>query len=303
MFTLDQIRCFVAVAEELHFGRAAERLNMTQPPLSRQIQKLERALQLSLLERDHRSVRLTTAGEAFLRESRDLLAAAERAPVTARQVASGYEGVVRIGFTASAGYGILGSILEQFSSALPHVQLELSEMVTHQQTEGIASGALDLGLARPPFDSVALASLPLVAEDLLLAVPDDHPLTRATPSGEATVSDAEFHSLPLIMHSPVNARYFYDLVMHLFPVRPGQVVHTVDQITTMIALVRAQRGVALVPASATFLNVDGVAFVPLGERARGVVEMHAIWGRDNSNPALDRALAALRSMSPLERRS
>src|SRR5687767_12436507 len=107
-FTLEQLRGFVAVAEELHFSRAAARLAMTQPPLSRQTQKLERAVDAQLLVRDNRRVTLTTAGEVFLVEARRLLSLAETAPELARRVSSGSSGVIRVGFTAAATYGILG---------------------------------------------------------------------------------------------------------------------------------------------------------------------------------------------------
>jgi len=289
MFTLDQIRCFVAVAEELHFGRAADRLSMTQPPLSRQIQKLERTLDVVLLERDHRTVRLTEAGRAFLVESRELLATADRAPTTARQVAAGHEGVVRIGFTAAAGYGVLGPLLSTLTAALPRVQLDLAEMVTGEQTDALAAGSIDLGLARPPFDAETIGSTLLLAEDLVLAVPETHPLA----SRRDGITDDEFSSLPLIMHSSLTARYFYDLAVRLLPIDHRKVVHTVGQITTMIALVRAGRGAALVPESARFLGVHGVSLVPLGPHATCVVELHAIWNRRNANPALRRAVSHL----------
>ena len=294
MFTLDQIRCFVAVAEELHFGRAAELLSMTQPPLSRQIQKLERSLGVTLLERDHRTVSLTEAGRAFLVECHELLATAERAPATARKVAAGHEGVLRIGFTAAAGYAVLGPLLASFAEALPHVHLELAEMVSHEQTEALAAGSADLGLARPSFDAEVFDSHLLLAEDLMLAVPQDHPLAlRGT-----AVSEDEVAALPLIMHSPLSARYFYDLAVRLFPIDHHKVVHTVGQITTMIALARAGHGAALVPRSAHELGTHGVSLLPLGERGRGAVELHAIWSRRNTNPALHRAVEHIVSASP-----
>ncbi|VXB60970.1 LysR family transcriptional regulator [Citricoccus sp. K5] len=289
MFTLDQIRCFVAVAEELHFGRAAERLQMTQPPLSRQIQKLERNLRVVLLDRDHRTVELTTAGRAFLAESRELLAAAERAPAAARSIASGQEGIVRIGFTAAAGFGILGELLTSISEALPKVSLELSELVTRQQAVALLEGSLDLGLARPPFDAETFESHLLLAEDLVLAVPADHPLT----SRRGRIRHEDLRGVPLIMHSPLTARYFYDLIVRMLPIDHGQVVHTVGQITTMVALVRARRGVAFVPSSARMLGVDGVRFLPLAAEAEGAVHLHAIWHHHNANPALRRVLDAL----------
>ncbi|HRO30665.1 LysR family transcriptional regulator [Citricoccus sp.] len=289
MFTLDQIRCFVSVAEELHFGRAAERLQMTQPPLSRQIQKLERSLQVTLLNRDHRNVELTAAGRAFLAESRELLAAADRAPAAARSIASGQEGVVRIGFTAAAGFGVLGEVLTAISEALPRITLELSELVSRQQAAALLEGSLDLGLARPPFDAETFESHLLLAEDLVLAVPSGHPLAEV----RGGIGEQDLRGIPLIMHSPLTARYFYDLIVRLFPVDHGQVVHTVGQITTMVALVRAGRGVAFVPASARLLGVDGVQYLDLSERARGTVQLHLIWNQRNANPAMQRVLELL----------
>lgn len=289
MFTLDQIRCFVAVAEELHFGRAAERLQMTQPPLSRQIQKLERSLQVTLLNRDHRTVELTAAGLAFLTESRELLAAAQRAPAAARSIASGQEGIVRIGFTAAAGFGVLGELLTAISETLPRVTLELSELVTRQQAASLLEGSLDLGLARPPFDAETFESQLLLAEDLVLAVPAGHPLTEV----RGGVGEADLRGVPLIMHSPLTARYFYDLIVRMIAIDHGQVVHTVGQITTMVALVRAQRGVAFVPASARMLGVDGVRYLELGPKAQGAVQLHALWHQHNANPALRRVVDLL----------
>jgi DNA-binding transcriptional LysR family regulator len=289
MFTLDQLRCFVAVAEELHFGRAADRLQMTQPPLSRQIQKLERNLQVVLLDRDHRTVRLTAAGHAFLAESRELLAAAERAPAAARAIASGQEGVVRIGFTAAAGFGILGELLSSISAAMPRLTLELSEMVTRQQAAALLEGSVDLGLARPPFDAEAFDSHLLLAEDLLLAVPAGHPLAAV----RGGISDEDLRGVPLIMHDARTARYFYDLIVGMLAVDHTAVVHTVGQITTMVALVRAGRGVAFVPASARLLGVGGVEYLDLGRRGQGIVQLHAMWHRGNANPALRRVLELL----------
>jgi DNA-binding transcriptional LysR family regulator len=136
-FTLEQLRGFLAVAEELHFGRAATRLKMTQPPLSRQIQKLERAVGAQLLERDNRRVTLTAAGEVFLGEARRLLSLADTAPELARRVSSGSHGVVRIGFTAASTYGTLGRLLDVVERALPDIGLDLHEMVTREQVAAL----------------------------------------------------------------------------------------------------------------------------------------------------------------------
>src|SRR3954470_8331876 len=144
MFTLDQARGFIAVAEELHFGRAAERLNMTQPPLSRQVQKLERAIGVQLFERDNRRVELTAAGEAFLSEARRLLALAGHAPDLARRISAGSAGTVRIGFTASSMFAVLPVVLRRIDDRLPEVDVDLYEMVTGEQVEALLAHELDL---------------------------------------------------------------------------------------------------------------------------------------------------------------
>ena len=289
MFTFDQLAGFIAVAEELHFGRAAERLNMTQPPLSRQIQKLEKIVGAELLERDNRKVELTNAGQTFLEEARRLMALAERAPVTARRIASGRSGVLRIGFTAASGFSILGPLLEELSGIIPDVDVDLQELVTGEQLHGLLTGELDLGLARPPFDKETFDSHLLYRESMVLAVPSRHPLTLLA----RDISPEDFKEESLIMQSATQARYFYDLVVRTLPFNHANVVHTVSQILTMVSLVAANRGVAFVPHSATLLGIKGVEFLPLAVGDSEQVELHAIWNRRITNPALARLLRDL----------
>ncbi|MFF1831612.1 LysR substrate-binding domain-containing protein [Paenarthrobacter sp. NPDC058040] len=289
MFTFDQLAGFIAVAEELHFGRAAERLNMTQPPLSRQIQRLEKIVGAELLERDNRKVELTYAGQAFLDEARRLMALAERAPVAARRIASGRSGLLRIGFTAASGFSILGPLLEEIGSTLPDVDVELQELVTGEQINGLLTGQLDLGLARPPFDTEAFDSQLLYRESMLLAVPAGHRLAGL----KRDITHEDLNDERLIMHSASDARYFYDLVVRLMPIRHENVVHTVSQILTMVSLVAAKRGVAFVPRSAKVLGIQGVEFLGLAGVEEEPVELHAIWRRKVENPALRRLLEEL----------
>ncbi|MBD1543159.1 LysR family transcriptional regulator [Arthrobacter sp. IA7] len=289
MFTFDQLTGFIAVAEELHFGRAAERLNMTQPPLSRQIQKLEKTVGAELLDRDNRRVELTAAGRAFLDEARRLMALASRAPVTARRIASGRQGHLRIGFTAASGFSILGPLLEEISAIVPDVDIDLQELVTGEQIQGLLTGELDMGLARPPFDTEVFDSHLLYRESMVLAVPASHPLADL----KRDIQSEDLKDEPLIMHSPTQARYFYDLVVRLHDIRHENVVHTVSQILTMVSLVAAKRGVAFVPHSATALGIRGVSFLRLASGEEEPVELHAIWNRDAKNPALVRLLRDL----------
>jgi DNA-binding transcriptional LysR family regulator len=150
MFDLSQLRCFVTVAEELHFGRAAARLNMTQPPLSRQIQVLEHIIEATLLDRTSRSVRLTPAGKSFLPEAKRILKLADSASQVARRIAMGKTGSIKIGFTAAAAYSFLPELIAACRTRLPEVDLSLKEMVSGDQLEALATGQIDAGLLRPP---------------------------------------------------------------------------------------------------------------------------------------------------------
>ena len=288
-FTLEQLRGFLAVAEELHFGRAAARLKMTQPPLSRQIQKLERVVGAQLLERDNRRVTLTAAGEVFLGEARRLLSLADTAPELARRVSTGSHGVVRIGFTAASTYGTLGRVLDEVERALPDIGLDLHEMVTREQVAAILNEEIDLGLARPPFDADTFGSRLLHREALLVAAPSGH---RLLGLGRDAVA-ADLAAEPVVMHSPTQARYFYDLVVSMVPTASQNAVHTVSQVLTMLWLVAAGRGIAFVPASAARLPIEGVGFVTLETPVPEPVELHLLWMRESRNPALRRVLELL----------
>jgi DNA-binding transcriptional LysR family regulator len=288
-YTLEQLRGLVAVAEELHFGRAAQRLRMTQPPLSRQIQKLEAAVGVQLFERDNRRVSLSPAGEAFLREARRILAIAEAAPDLAQRVHAGTRGLIRLGFTAASTFGVLGRMLNQLKQHLPEVGIELFEMVTREQIAALANEDLDLGVARPPFDPELFESVLVHKEALMLAVPAGHRLVELDRPARAEDLATE----PLIFHSQQRARYFYDLVVSMVPLVQERIVHSVSQVLTMLWLVSAGRGIAFVPASATLVGVPNVSFVPLNTHIPEPVELHLLWPRYSHNPALSQVLRVL----------
>src|ERR1700756_3433178 len=195
MFDLNQLRCFVTVAEELHFGRAAARLNMTQPPLSRQIQVLEHIIDAPLLERTSRSVRLTPAGRSFLPEARRILKLAESASQVAQRIAKGKTGSLKIGFTAAAAYGYLPELIAACRTKLPEIDFSLKEMVSGDQFEALASGQIDAGLLRPPIARPAFAARRVLAEPLIAAVPEKHPLATSE-----TVSIKDFDGQSFIMY-------------------------------------------------------------------------------------------------------
>ncbi|MDT5401456.1 MAG: hypothetical protein QOK33_4687 [Mycobacterium sp.] len=288
MFSFGRLSCFIAVAEELHFGRAAERLHMTQPPLSRQIQQLEGELGVQLIDRTTRSVTLTPAGVAFLPDARRILQLAEGAAMTVKRVPAGDLGTVVVGFTAASAHVVLPLLLEEAREKLPDVKLELREMVTSVQLEGLLNGELDLGMARPPVKRPGLVSRPLLHEQLIAALPMGHPL--ADLGRQLTLNDLDGEDV--IMYSPVQARYFNQLLISTFTIAGAtpRYVQYVTQVHTMLVLVRSQIGIALVPASAATLHPEGVVFRSIGAFRERPVELDAVWRGDSTNPALLRLL-------------
>jgi len=284
VFELNQLRCFVAAAEELHFGRAAQRLNMTQSPLSRQIQLLERILGLTLLERTSRNVSLTPAGRVFLIEARRIVRLAESAALSARRVAHGESGRVAIGFTAVSGYSLIPQIVAQARASLPNIGLELREMVTSDQVEALLTGMIDLAFVRPPIDRHEFETRKILAEPLMVALPPGDPR-----QGQATFEVADFDGQPIIMYARQGAGYFHDLLVRLFDdgaIAPVYVQH-LTQIHSMLGLVRSGVGAAIVPESASGLHFEDVQFRRLITRPENPVELHTAWRRDNANPALE----------------
>lgn len=283
MFELSQLRCFVAAAEELHFGRAAQRLNMTQSPLSRQIQLLERILDVALLERTSRNVALTPAGRVFLIEARRIVRLAESARLSARRVAQGDAGKVAIGFTAVSGYSLVPQIVAQARAALPNIELELREMVTTDQVEALLTGLIDIGFVRPPVTRHEFDTALVVDEPLVVALPPGDP-RQSLPVMELDNFDGE----PLIMYARQGAGYFHDMLIGLFDragVAPDYVQH-VTQIHSMLGLVHAGLAAAIVPESATGLHLMNVEFRQLATQPERPVELYMAWRRDNANPAL-----------------
>ncbi len=284
MFDLSQLRCFVAAAEELHFGRAARRLNMTQSPLSRQIQLLERILGVTLLERTSRQVQLTPAGSAFLIESRRILRLAEGAALAARRIAKGDAGRVVIGFTAASGYDLLPRIVAQALAKLPNIELELREMVTSEQLDALLTGLIDLAFVRPPIDRAEFDHILIHREPMLAALPSGDPR-----QAKASLDLSDFDDKPLIMYSRQGAGYFHEMLVKLFAdasVSPSYVQH-VTQIHSMLGLVRSGLAAAIVPEAAKSLHMTDVHLREIRTSPEAPAELLLAWHRENENPALD----------------
>lgn len=284
MFELHQLRCFLAVGEELHFGRAALRLHMTQPPLSRQIQLLEHEIGVRLFDRTSRSVRLTPAGRALLPEAARLLRLAAAAAADARRVAAGEAGTLTLGFTGGAGYELLPRLVALLSAELPGIDLVLRELRTADQMEALAAGRLDAGLLRLPIDRTGLDLLCIARDRLLLAAPAAHPVARR----RKPPTPQDLDGAPTIMFASAENRFLADLVAGLFrlaAVEPRIVQH-VNQIHTALGLVSAGIGLAVVPESARFLAMRGVRLRPFDPEPPLRADLHFVWRRTNANPAL-----------------
>jgi DNA-binding transcriptional LysR family regulator len=282
MLDLFQLRCFVAVAEELHFGRAAVRMNMTQPPLSRHIQLLEHAIGVQLLERTSRRVRLTAAGVVLQREANALLRHAERAAEAAARTGKGEAGRVVVGYTAVTGYALIPALLAAAGKSLPQIEIVLEEMVTTDQLQALTEERIDLGFVRPLGASAGLAFHRATREPMVLALPARHPLAKRD-----RIRAADMAGQPLIMFSAKEGRYFYEKIQALFAASGAQpnYVHHIGQTHTIIALVRAGNGLAIVPESARQLRFENVVYRPLWRRDLHA-EVYLAWRDDARNPAL-----------------
>lgn len=283
MFELSQLRCFVAAAEELHFGRAAQRLNMTQSPLSRQIQLLERILDVTLLERTSRQVSLTPAGRVFLIEARRIIRLAESAALSTRRVAKGDAGRLAIGFTAVSGYHLVPQIVAQARAALPNIELELREMVTGEQVDALLTGLIDIGFVRPPIERQEFTTIRVQQQSFVAALPAGDPR-----QAKAVLDLSDFDGTPLIMYARQGAGYFHQMLARLFGdagVNPQFVQH-VTQIHSMLGLVHAGLAAAIVPESAQGLGMSDVQFRRLNTQPEKPVELHMAWMTNNTNPAL-----------------
>jgi DNA-binding transcriptional LysR family regulator len=295
MFELSQLQCFVAVAEEMHFGRAAAQLGMTQPPLSRQIQILEHHLDAKLFERTSRTVKLTPAGRSFLPEARRILRLAESAALVAKRVALGKTGALKIGFTAASAYDFLPRLVTSCLKAMPGVDLSLKEMVSGDQLEALQADQIDIGFLRPPIVRPGLSAVQVHAENLQLASPAEHPLAR-----KKSVSIGDLDDQPFVMYAPYESRYFYDLLVAQFAqanIRPVYVQY-LGQIHSMLSLVRAGLGHALVPQSASSLQVEGVVMRPMQLKTRAQVELFAVCRRDHDQPLLASLIELARQVTP-----
>jgi len=284
---LRHLRYFVTLAEELHFGRAAERLHIAQPPLSQQIQQLERELGFQLFHRTKRTVKLTEAGQVFREESQRILTQLEQAIQRGNQVSRGEVGQLVIGFVASTAYNVLPEVLQAFRAAVPGVTLQLQELTTEQQLQWLKEGRIDVGFLRPPIVEDSFSSEIIFEEPLVLTLPISHRLALAE-----KVSLREVAGEPFILFPRAQAPGLYDQIISLCQQADFSpiVAQEAIQMQTIVSLVAAEMGVALVPASLQNLQRTGVVYKALEELSPKVA-IAMLWRRNETSPATQRFLA------------
>lgn len=291
---LRHLRYFVAVAEEQHFTRAAQRLHMAQPPLSQAIRQLEAELGVELLHRSTRQVALTAAGEAYLERARGILDELGDATEHARRVAAGAVGHLVIGCVGSATYSLLPQLSRGLAEELPGVDFAFrGEMLVPDEVAALRAGDIDVALLRPPVADLGLTVQPVRRDRLVVALPDSHRLATAP-----RVRVKQLVGDDLIVHSADRRSVMYDVVLRLLHdagVEP-RIRHEVGETSTLVTLVAGGLGVAIVPEPVSALRLEGVVYRPLVRPAR-TVPLAVAHRADRHEPHLARAVGVIQKLA------
>ena len=295
-----QLRHFATVARTLHFGRAAAELGMTQPPLSQSIMALEREVGASLFVRTKRSVALTPFGAEWLVHVRTVLGAVNALPEVAQRLRDGTAGRLAISFVSTADYNILPTLVRRYAALFPDVEIALAEATSDVQIAALLEGKGHVGLVIPPPNAVfpeSLSYLPLVTEPLIAAVPESWIADGRLSFLGDQLSPEAVVGAPLILFPRQSAPAFHDLVTGFYAAHGGQarIVQEAIQMQTIISLVSAGMGIALVPASLRNLARTGVVYMGLGDTAP-VLETGIAWRSADTTPTIGRFVSIAREM-------
>jgi DNA-binding transcriptional LysR family regulator len=290
MVDLRHFRYFVAVAEEQHFGRAAERLHMTLPPLSMQIRQLEDHIGVSLFERGKRPIQMSAAGRDFYVYARTILQQSDTAVNRARQSAAGELGNLTVAVTAASLLGPLPSRIGAFNSRYTGVTLTFREMITRDQLQALENRLIDLGVMRPTVLPDHIRSRVILSEPLIVALPYDHPLTAYE-----RIAPEQLNGCAFINYDRKNSPYFYRLAQTflLHQHLQTRVILEASQLTTMIALVGTGAGIAIIPKAGANIRIQGVEFRPFDLAKPPRSELLVCWHSDQHNPILENLLHIL----------
>lgn len=260
---LRQLKYFEAVASTLNFSRAAERLHIAQPPLSRQIQQLEEELGVALLDRSSRPLKLTNAGSFFYDQTVQILARLKEVQKATRRIGDGSTRWMGIGFVPSILYGFLPNVLQRFTTENDNLDISLSELTSVQQAEALKAGRIDVGFGRLAIQDEGLQNIVLTEESMVVAIPSSGPLAR-----EDEIPLRRLVDEVLVLYPASPRPSFADQVLHQFSVRGYEVGKTYETngLQTAIGLVAAGMGVTIVPESVQRLRRDDVTYRPLAEK-------------------------------------
>ena len=288
-----QLRYFVTVAQELHFAKAAVRLQITQPALSKQIRVLENELEVELFTRTKRTVKLTKAGEVFFEQAQQLLEQAKKAIQLAKRTASGELGLLTIGFTPTATYTILPELMRSFRSSYPQVEVEMLDLSTEEQVQSLNQGIIDIGLLHPPIDSRALEIYPLLAEEFIVVLPQEHRL-----SSKESLMLGDLAPESFILHPRSEGPFLYDGFVQLCRQNgfEPQIIKKVNSHQSRICLVSAGMGITFIPAGLkTTLNAD-LIYKPILDLPVKL-EFAAAWRSLDITPVLQKFVTMLKNLS------
>ncbi|MBH8574625.1 LysR family transcriptional regulator [Nostocaceae cyanobacterium CENA369] len=291
---IRHLRYFIAVAEELHFSRAAERLHIAQPPLSQQIQQLELELGVELFHRKtKRQVQLTEAGQVFLQEAYQLLAQLEKAIDLTQRTGRGEKGQLRVGFTSLVTYNLLPQILRKFREKYSEVELVLQEMTTTQQEQALQNRHIHVGFAHPPLEDNTLHQQCIQQEALIVALPETHLLAEQECIPMRSLAEEFFIMFPRHLGPGL-----YDQIVSLC--QQGnfspKITQEAIQMQTIIGLVSAGMGIAIVPSSLKNLQRSGVVYRPFQEKTP-LIETTIVWQQEDITPVLQQFLQVVKSFS------
>ncbi|RLY94200.1 LysR family transcriptional regulator [Kocuria tytonicola] len=284
---LRQLNCFIAVAEERHFGRAAARLHMAQPQLSEQIRRLEEQLDARLLERTTRRVDLTPAGQELLERGRRIVQETASLAAEVSRLGRATAGVLRAGSCGAATYGTMPRVARGLAAQLPGVTVRLRGELSGPAAEtAVREGALDLALLHAPVVSPGLESRTLCREALVVAVPAGAPLATGRPLEVAELAGHEFvaHPPDSVLHRTVG-ELFRDAGV------PWRITQMAHETAELLAHVAAGVGAAVVPASVAALRLPGVVYEELA--APATVDLAVVWRREERSPVVRSALVVV----------
>jgi len=286
---LRHLRYFCVLAEELHFGRAAQRLNIAQPPLSQQIQALEREMAVKLFDRQTRRVALTDSGKKFFADVQAIMASLSQAVVDARLVQAGQLGTLEIGFVTAAANSFLPDLLRVYRNTQPRVRINLHELPQDAQLKQLRSGTLDLACVYAPLQDPTLDSIAVAMDDLYAVIPSAHRLAKKT-----RIAISDLKDEPIVLFPRELGATFYDQIIAMFTSHgfSPTIVQDITSFNAQMSLVASGIGLSIYPGSIKTMHKPGIVYRPI-VGGKNKVQMIVAWRKDDTNASVASFIAAV----------